>query len=301
MKRLKLYLGFLLLSSILFSGCQKGELELKNTEIGVDPAVNIDMVNQLLQLEGTLVEGDLPSKTKAFGGTIYPILVRDASVKVDTIATNYDMPIYVPFNIPNMGFYKIRSLQFKLHGAKSYWKVPLISDSVSTDYAFSFAIPRLIKQSNLRIDFNAELFASAFGRKDSCITDSGSIYLQISNPLKCNDTINIAKSANGIFQKQFILGDKKGKGKVWFKTGGIGDRLDVKYNNEFIISTCPTKLKPWQFPKCNAPAECFVRTLSAYYEYEFDYDPSISKVLDVYVTGYCSDSQTGWSITVNCP
>jgi hypothetical protein len=181
----KYLLGFLFLS-LVFSGCKKGELELKSTEIGVDPNVNIDMVNQLLQLEGTLVEGDLPAKTKAFGGTIYPILVRDASQKIDTIATSYDMPIYVPFNIPNMGFYKIRSLRFKLHGAKSYWKVPIISDSLSTDYAFSFTIPRLIKQSNLRIDFNAELYASAFGRKDSCITDSGSVFLLVSEPLNCN-------------------------------------------------------------------------------------------------------------------
>jgi hypothetical protein len=92
---------------------------------------------------------------------------------------------------------------------------------------------------------------------------------------------------------------------LFFNAFGIGDRLDIKYNGQYIIGTCPYQLKPWHFPKCNAPAECFIITmngnLSYFKEFSFDYDPQKSKTMDVFVTGYCSDRQTTWKLNVECP
>jgi hypothetical protein len=290
---------------LFISACKKGELEMKSTEIGIDPAVNIDMVNQLLQCEGTLIEGNLPAKRKGFFGQIYPILLRDGTLKVDSVFFKYDDSLFVTFRISSMPiFYKIRSLQFKLEGANSFWKVDRIDDN-SGEYAFVFAIPRLVKQSNLRIDFNAEVFAFAGSRRDSSITDSATIFVKVPKPLKCGQVLAFNTKGNGITQKQYILGDKAGKVKFLFNTGGIGDRLDVRYNGRYVISTCPSLLENWQFPKCNAPAECFpiTREGNTYFfkEYTFDYDPAESKIVDVFVTGFCSDSQTAWELKVECP
>ncbi len=298
MKTIKTYCLFLLVLPLFISACKKGDLEMKSTEIGIDPAVNIDMVNQLLQCEGTIIEGNLPAKRKGFFGQIYPILLRDGTLKVDSVFFKYDDSLFVTFRIPSMpNFYKIRSLQFKLEGANSFWKVDRIDDN-SGEYAFAFAIPRLVKQSNLRIDFNAEVFAFAGSRRDSAVTDSATIYLKVPKPLKCG---TLVKGTSGISQRQYILGDKAGKVKVLFNTGGIGDRMDVRYNGRYIISTCPALLENWQFPKCNAPAECFLRNGNEFTEFTFDYDPAVSKTLDIIVTGYCSDPQTLWDLKVECP
>ncbi len=287
-----------LVFSIFLFGCKKGDIDLKSTEIGIDPAVNIDMVNQLLQLEGTLVVGDLPAKRKGGLGQIYPIRLRDGTAKADSVFYAYDDSIFVTFKIPSLqGFYKIRSLQFKLQGAKAYWKVPVINNN-SGEYAFVFSIPRLIRQSDLRIDFNAEVFASQAGRRDSAVTDSGTVYLKVPKPKKCGELI---KGKAGITRWQYILGDKAGKAKILLNTGGIGDRMDARYNGRYVVSTCPSLLEPWQFPKCDSPAECFPRNGSLFTEYTFDYDPAVSKTLEIFVTGYCSDPQTLWDLKVECP
>jgi hypothetical protein len=292
-----------LVFSIFLFGCKKGDIDLKSTEIGIDPAVNIDMVNQLLQLEGTLVDGDLPASKKGFTGQIYPIRLRDGTLKADSIFYGYDDSLFVTFKILSMpGVYKIRSLQFKLQGAKAYWKVPVINDN-SGEYAFTFSIPRLIKQSDLRLDFNAEVFASQGTRRDSAVTDSATVYLKVPKPLPCNGPEIIGN--NGLFQRQVKLGNVPGKVKLLFLTGGVGDRLDVRYNGQYIISTCPSLLSPWQFPKCNSPAECFVRTregdVDLYKEYSFEYDPAKSKTMDIMVTGYCTDLFTYWKLKIQCP
>jgi hypothetical protein len=295
----KNWLLVFLLFTFFFS-CKKGEIELDNTAIGVDPNVNIEMVNQLLQMEGKMVEGDLPAKTAAFGGIYYPIQVTNNDTILDTILTNYDLPVYIPFSIPNKGLYKIQNLQFKLAGTNYYWKVPSPDTTTGSEFAFSFIIPRLVKSTNFRIDFNAKLLASALGRKDSCITDSGSVFLKVANIRECGDTI-IGSAGISQFRYHLKENGKAGPTNIMFAPGRLPDRIDVKYNGKYVASSCPSPIKDWQFPKCSGNDFCFFPNQEQFRAFTFDYDPAKSTYVDIFITGWCADSRTLWKLWVPCP
>jgi hypothetical protein len=83
------------------------------------------------------------------------------------------------------------------------------------------------------------------------------------------------------------MGDKKGKVLLKLSTGAVGDRMDVRFGGRYILSTCGSLLRPSQYPKCSSPAECFPTTGAYQFrDYTFDYDPAVSKFVEVYTLGF---------------
>jgi hypothetical protein len=184
-------------------------------------------------------------------------------------------------------------MNMKVVGASGYWNVATVNDSVSSDYFVELTIPRMIKPGLIRVVFSAKLCFNG----QSIVTDTASVVLSIRPSVPCGSSI---KGRNGLTIRKFDMGEKKGKVKIGLITYTIGDRLDVKYNGEYVISTCYSP-KKGSYPKCNSPAECFPITDQTYRYFYMNYDPAISRFIEVYVLGYCELPDTKWIVEVGCP
>ena len=285
MPAMKNYIWILLI--VLFS-CKKGSVEMESADIGIDPVGNINALNRALQLKGHFEEGNFPTQT--VGAPVQIKLVASQ----DTIEIGDETRAFIPLSIPDQGFLKLCGMNMKVVGASGYWNVATVNDSVSSDYFVELTIPRMIKPGLIRVVFSAKLCFNG----QSIVTDTASVILNVRPPLPCGSSI---KGEAGLYIRKFDLGSKKGKVKLQFNTGTLGDRLDVKYNGAYVISTCSSLPSKGKYPKCSDPAECFVITGLATRTYTFDYDPAKSRFIEVYVMGFCDLPKTRWDLNVGCP
>lgn len=282
---MKNYLWILLI--VLFS-CKKGTVEMESTEIGIDPIGNINALNRALQLKGHFEEGAFPTQTVGSPVQINIVAPRD------TIEIGDETKAFIPVSIPNQGFLKLCGMYMKVAGATGYWKVAAVNDSLSSDYFMEVTIPKLVRSGTVRITVCSQLCFS----NQSIVTDTASIILNVRPPLPCGSKIN---GEAGLYIRKFDLGAKKGKVKLQFKTGTIGDRLDVKYNGVYVMSTCETVPGKGKYPKCSDPASCFIITGEVTKTFLIDYDPAKSRFIEVYVMGFCDLPKTRWDLNVGCP
>jgi hypothetical protein len=96
------------------------------------------------------------------------------------------------------------------------------------------------------------------------------------------------------------LGDKPGKVRVGFETGGINDRMEIRHGSKYVASTCPTIPDNNSYPRCTE-SSCFIVTGQNSNEYEFYFDPALGPFIEVIVLGWCGNSNTEWRINVGCP
>ena len=282
---MKNYLWILL---IVFFSCKKGSVEMESAEIGIDPVGNINSLNRALQLKGHFEEGTFPTQTVGAPVQIHLVAPQD------TIEIGDETKAFIPVSIPDQGFLKLCGMHLKVAGASGYWKVAAVNDSVSSDYFIEVTIPKFIRSGLVRVTLSSQLCFN----NQSIVTDTASVILNVRPPLPCGSSIN---GEAGLYIRKFDLGPKKGKVKLLFNTGTIGDRLDVKYNGAYVISTCSSLPSKGKYPKCSDPAECFVITGPETRTFTFDYDPAKSRFAEVYVMGYCDLPKTRWVLTAGCP
>jgi len=273
---------------IVLISCKKGTVEMQSTEIGIDPIGNINALNRALQLKGHFEEGPFPTQTVNSPVQIHIVATRD------TIEIGDETKAFIPVSIPDQGFLKLCGMYMKVAGASGYWKVATVNDSVSSDYFVEVTIPKLVRSGTIRITVCSQLCFN----NQSIVTDTASIILNVRPPLPCGSAIN---GQAGLYIRKFDLGAKKGKVKFQFLTGTIGDRLDVKYDGNYVLSTCESVPGKGKYPKCSDPASCFIITGEHTQTFQIDYDPEKSRFIEVYVMGYCDLPQTIWELKVGCP
>lgn len=291
---MKWILWLALLSGLFFTfSCKKSDPELESNRIRIDPDREIDALNKSLQLKGHYYDGAMPVQT-----TTGPILFN-LVVPQDTIETGEQTSIFIPFFIPDQGRFTLCGTNVQVVGAKGYWRVAAVNDTGSGDYFLELAIPSLVREGNVRLRMNAELCISLNGQSLRVVTQPVEVLLTIRPALNCGDTL---QGATGLTITKFYMGDKKGKVRLKLSTGAVGDRMDVRFGGRYILSTCGPLLRPSQYPKCSSPAECFPTTGAYQFrDYTFDYDPAISKFVEVYTLGFCSQPQTVWIVRMGCP
>jgi len=88
--------------------------------------------------------------------------------------------------------------------------------------------------------------------------------------------------------------------RIKFITGNAPDRIDIKYNENFVFSS-GTLLLPGRFPSCKSDG--FIFTLpdqSNPLKTNINYSATISNEIIIYVYGGCGDEKTRWSFTSDC-
>lgn len=264
--------GFLLLFfSFLFFSCTK---ENKDLVYGVDPN-QYEMINKALVIGagGKCIDGDMPSPT----GTGFVITQSPTAVQVTA-------GILLFFNYSTSQDSNLCSLYLQIDSADSYWEVPIELDPTSKQPYLKILIPNFIKNGN----YNLKLSVADCNGNISPVANTN---LNVTDPLTCGADFS---GSVGITAMVANLGNKAGKVRVSYEMFSIPDRIDVRYAGSWQASS-GTLLPVNGFPSC-AINNGFV---SGNGFVEFNYNPSQSKLVEIYVSG--CNSGTAWTISIICP
>ena len=284
-----LCLGTILLVAV---ACEKGTVDLKDGNIGIDPTTDIDGLNQVLQMEGHYYDGVFPKPTAIQIGGPTVDFVPD-SMELDAGET-----MYIPFSVFDLSFAKVCALNMQVLDATGYWKVPVKNDPGTNNFYVDFSIPRFVRSGPFSIVFNVEICVHDSVR---FITSNDTTYIGVSPAMACDDSLS---GNQGLVRRKFELGDKKGTARLRYYTGSVGNRVDIKYAGKYIRST-GTLLPAGRYP--NMRSDGFVSTnpnqhTVGFREMTFEYDPAKNgKDVEVFVLGNSGNNTDGWKIIMYCP
>ena len=270
--QLSIPLILLILGSQLIS-CQRPEA--LDPDYGINQTYEIDLLNKALLLNGKIVEDSFPESN----GSVISVTNYYQAVEV-----NAGVNLLLPYNT-NRDL-EITTVYLKIKGANAYWKSPVERDSVSGTPFLNVAIPPFVQNNNFELVY-------AVGDEQGNISRVVNTNTLVSPQAQCGETI---MGSVGITVKSMDLGDKAGRITISYDMYAIRDRLDLKYNNKWIYSTgnLLSNTSDSQAPNCGLGGRVSGRN-----SYTFEYDPSESRRLDIYVSG-CEDG-TAWELSVGCP
>jgi len=310
--KFKKYIFVFLIGVPMFWACKKSEDLTSPTILGLDPTNNKDGLNKVLQMEGHFYDEEIPKRRLALDSVIqdsldknFPVLTLGGLQRFVELAEG--VSLFLPFQLFQNGLpfilpsgFKICNGYLKVNSSSGHWKVPVKVDANGKDFFIDVIIPKFVREGKFSLNYSAEICGKFQGRSFNFITDTTTTNIDVLPKIPCGDTIT---GSYGLTIRKYLLGDKKGKVKVSFRTHEIGDRFDLKYNNKYLLST-GTILSEGRYPRCitpNGPSQGFIITNNTFKDYFFDYDPKISKELTFYALGSCNDARTSWDITISCP
>lgn len=291
MKLKSISLIALLFFVISFSGCQKNEIEddRKLVSDPINPNEQPNDLNNALIIYGELVNGNLPASQN-------PELI-DITVSVPSAVITNDNFLFLPFAFDLDS--ELTGMYLQVEGAQGYWDAPI--DLVSSDdnsFAIAIGIPPFITTGQFTITY--QLYDM-----DGNISFPETIYVSIvpsENSCGNGQGFPRVEGSDGITVRTYDFGDVPGKIYISYYMYIEKDRMDIRYNNQWIRSTSPVLLEDGQAPPFKTcleatPNEGFV---SGGDTFEIDYDPSISRTISIYVSG-CLQGGTLWYFDVDCP
>ncbi len=252
---------------------------LNDTNFGVTPETQVDMTNLSLRLgkEGIYIEETMPS-TSGSGVSVngYPQTVQVSA------------GVLLFFNYSTNDNDNICSMNMQIEGSRGYWNSPVERDAVSGQLYARVLIPNIIKAGDFRIAFSVE---DCNGK----VSPLNFVNTMIAEPLQCNTGFS---GSVGVTVLSAYLGNKAGMASIDFEHYSIPDKIDIRYNNQWVASTRGTVLATNEVPNCSiySTAAGFVSGSGSLF---FNYNPNLSSVVEIYVTG--CDNSTAWNIDINCP
>lgn len=300
MKRLIYLLGLTLFVNF-FSSCQEEVPDLNlNSRVAyfepLDPTEAPDRLCQELGITGgELLVGTLP-EAKNNKGIKISHYQQSAELSPGTT-------IYLPLNYTITGSNVIAGIYLHVVGSDHYWNVPISKIGRSSSQS---------KNSRVNNDYNSIVLPINLPEYviPGTFTLSYTLYDQQGNTSSSASTHASVQPASegcgfrahgkeGLYTKKILLGEEPGTIGITYNMYTIPDRMDIKYNGEWVASTATTPLLANEDPPssvCYDGTEGYVsgsRTLSV------DYDPSLSKYLEIYMYG-CFESTTEWDFSVSC-
>jgi len=255
----------------------------------IDPNTQPNELNDALTVFGTQATGAMPDSRNPEDLTI-DIFVPSAVVTSDNF-------LFLPFSFTSTE--TIRGMYLQVSGSESYWTAMFDNNDLDgNSLAIAIGIP----------DF---VLTGAFDIAYKVYDDSGNI----SEVKSLNVTVIPAENrcgngqgfprvngSDGITVRTYDMGDVAGQVRVSYFMYTQKDRMDIRYNNNWIKSTSVDLLQDGQAPpfktcELASPNEGFV---SGGGNFIIDYDPAVSRELSIYVSG-CLQGGTEWYFNVNCP
>ncbi|MDX1910135.1 MAG: hypothetical protein SFV22_01550 [Saprospiraceae bacterium] len=264
----------LLLACISFVACDKEPL----TELvyGIDPATQKDLLCRSLRLNGENIKGDMPSGNGA--GAAFVVNHPEA------VEVSAGVLLFIPYEVNDPDL--VCRLFLQVEGADNYWETLLTIDSSSQQPYFEILIPKFVRDGDFNLVFSV----------GDCNGNISPIYYTntIVSPLSdCSSSIS---GSVGITVRSFDLGDQRGRAGFLYEMYTIPDRLDIRYNGRWVASTGTLFNNSTLLPDCNGTSDGFVSGTGLL---EFDYDPNVSRFVEVYISG--CNAGTEWVVEPTCP
>lgn len=264
----------LIFACVAFFACNKEPL----TELvyGIDPATQKDLLCRSLRLDGENIKGDMPA---GIGSGSAIVINHPEAVEVSA-----GVLLFIPYQVNDPEL--VCQLYLQVEGADNYWETALTIDSSSQQPYFEILIPKFVRDGNFNLVFSV---ADCNGNV-SPIYSTNTIVSPLSD---CSSSIS---GSVGITVRAFDLGDKPGRAGFSYEMYTIPDRLDIRYNGKWVASTGTLFNNSTLLPNCNGSSNGFVSGTGTL---EFDYDPSVSRFVEVYISG--CNAGTEWVVQPVCP
>lgn len=271
--RTAIYAVFFLVLFVI-SSCEKDTLT--SLEYGISPVLQKDLLCKSMRLEGKNIQGIMPSGV----GTGSPIVVSHPTA----VEISAGVLLFIPYWVNDTS--RVCKIFLQVDGADNYWETSLKLDPSSRQPFFQILIPKFVQEGNFDLVFSVA----------DCTGNVSRIYNTRTNvkPLAdCNSSIS---GSVGITVRAFNLGPKAGTAKFSYEMYSIKDRLDIRYNGKWVASTGNLFNDNVLIPNCDGNQNGFV---SGTGQLSFQYNPRISRFVEVYVSG--CNSGTLWDISAVCP
>ena len=288
---MKMKLRNLILLTIICIGCSESDNVAQGEDNRafffkpVDPKTEVSRFSRELQINGQNFEGDMPISTDSNSSFIEGF-TASASITKDNILF---LPIsYQPENSVVEAFLQLKN-------ADNYWQIPVEPINNSTNLQIG------IPGHTLNGNFNANYVLKTSNGQTSQVLETQVGIVSAENQCNGNSFPPITGN-DGLTVKTYTIPDiGTGNLTITYNTFTVPDRLDVRYNNQWVAST-GNLLSEGEAPPvkdCSAvtSGDGFLGTFSSF---DISFDTEISNKLDVYVSG-CLNNGTRWTVTVSCP
>ena len=281
---------FMLLSNSLNTGCRKSEFDARKlVNAPIYPGAQPNELNTALIISGNMVAGNIPQ-------SVNPDQVK-ITVSVPSASITNDNFLFLPFSFDvDAG---LKGIYLQVEGADNYWDAPVGSlNPGANSFAIAIGIPAYVQEGNFVVSY--KLYDT-----DNNISAAKSINVSIvASENRCGSGQGFPRveGEDGITVKTYDFGDEPGMVEISYYMYTQKDRMDIRYNGEWIRSTSPQLLKDGEAPpfkKCDEATsnEGFV---SGGGTFSIPYDPNINREISIYVSG-CLEGGTLWYFDVNCP
>ena len=275
------------------SGCETSAL------VEINPLEDPSAFSRSLLIEGGKNRnGDVPTTNEPSE------LVISKSQPSATVSS--DNFLFIPFLATSSE--GARGVYLQIEGADNYWEIPLSSraDSASSSSknstntfteVLSIGIPENVQEGIFNISY--QLFGSN-GKTGAAAMLKTNVTFPI-DYCESGEQIGQVEGQDGISAQSYSLGDDPGFITIDYETFTVPDRVDIRYNKQWIRST--GELLAGAAPPIKECANVvagdgFLGTSGVFHIF---YDPKVSKKIDVYVSG-CLDGGTQWNYNiVECP
>ncbi|WP_339905951.1 hypothetical protein [uncultured Cyclobacterium sp.] len=300
MKSLIHFIGLsLIISLFTFCEVEVPELNLDSRSTyftPLDPNESPDRLCQELGLNvGELLTGKLPESTS---GNQINISHFQTSAELSPGTT-----IYLPLNYTTANSGNIAGVYLHIEGSDHYWKIPIAKIGESTTQSKHSRVNNTYSSIVIPINLPDYVTPGSFNLIYSLFDQQGKISESASTQASVKAASEgcsfSAKGEEGLYTKRIILGNDPGTITVKHTMYSIPDRMDIRYNGKWVASTASSPLLPNEFPPSSICYDGTEGYVSGYRTYTINYDPSVSKYVDIYMYG-CFESSTAWDFWVSC-
>lgn len=286
----------LILMLLSFYACieEMAEFDKKDRELffaEINPEDDPNGFSQALRIDGDTLTGLIPESNNSSVTIIN--FQNDAALSSGTT-------LFLPFNYIENVSDAISGINIQVEGASHYYKVDKnafrFSSSVSENYksvVIPIEVPEYITAGNAKLNYAA-------------VDNQGRSSNMVNTRLQVGETVSACvpggfstTGSSGLYVQTLQLGDSTGTVNIRYNTFTIPDRMDIRYNNEWVGSTAGSLLGADEIPPssiCYDGTEGYVGrrgTISV------EYDARISSKIEIYMSG-CYERQTRWDYSVSC-
>ena len=253
------------------------------------PNQQIDELNNAFIITGELRSGSLPEALNSSQISI--------TTSVPSASITNDNFLFLPFgfDVDNT----IQGIYLQAEGASNYWDVPVqLTNPGDTSYALAIGIPANVQEGEFVLSYRIY-------DDQNNVSELRSINTSIvSAQTGCNGGQGIPRveGQDGITVKTFDFGDTAGTVNISYFMYNLKDRMDIRYNNQWVASTSPQLLGEGQAPPSRTCSEASEADgfVSGGGTFSIPYDPTVSRTMSIYVSG-CLNSGTLWYFDIVCP
>ncbi len=251
----------------------------------VDPKTEVNRFSRELNINGQNIEGEMPIATN-MDNTIVSGFTTSASITNDNF-------LFLPVTFADEN--NVVEALVHIKNADNYWKIPVTPINNSTN--LQIGIPSHVLNGTFIVDY---LLKKSDGTTSQILETQVGI---VSPESECSGfSFPTISGSDGLTVKTYTLPDiGAGNLTITYNTFTIPDRVDVRYNDQWVESTgdllSEGEAPPVKECRSVSTGDGFIGTANSF---ELAFDTNISNKLDIYVSG-CLNNGTQWTVTVSCP